>query len=218
MVSEAGAGANAESDGLTEAGHGDALVSLIAALRCLPGVGQRSAMRMAYHLLQHDRGGGAQLAAALQTALAQIRHCQRCRTFTEGELCPLCADPKRDARILCVAETPSDLAAIERSGGYRGLYFVLMGRLSPLDGVGPQSIGLDFLLRRAEEPSVQEVVLATNFTAEGETTAHYLSQALQQQRSDLRITRIARGIPIGAELEFTDLGTILHAFEDRHLA
>jgi len=168
---------------------------------------------MAWHLLQHDREAARRIADALQTAVARIRHCERCHTFTEAEVCSICLDPGRDARQLVVVETPADQAAFERTGSYRGLYFVLMGRLSPLDGIGPSEIGARQLLDRATDGRVEEVILATNFTAEGEATAHVLSEALQSR--GVRVTRLARGVPIGSELEYVDLGTIAHAFVDR---
>jgi recombination protein RecR len=190
-----------------------ALDGLIEALRRLPGVGVKSAQRLAFHLLQHDRDGAKRLARALDDAVAKTRHCARCHTFTEAEVCATCQDPRRDARLLCVVETPADLAALERSGSYAGLYFVLMGRLSPLDGVGAQEIGAAELLDRASDGVVQEVILATSFTAEGEVTAHALAQALRSR--GLKVTRLARGVPAGSELEYVDLGTIAHALVDR---
>ncbi len=189
------------------------LQALIDALRRLPGVGSKSAQRMAYHLLQHDRGGARQLAAALLSAATNVRHCERCHTFTEGALCETCLDASRDARLLCVVETAADQAALERTGSYRGLYFVLMGRLSPLDGVGGHDIGLPELLARACAGGVEEVILATNFTAEGEATAHVIAESLRAR--GVRSTRLARGVPIGSELEYVDLGTIAHALFDR---
>jgi len=191
----------------------NALDSLIEALKRLPGVGQKSAQRMAYHLLQHDREGARRLAQALEHAVATVRHCVRCHTFTEDEVCSTCRDPARERRLLCVVETPADQAAIERSGSYRGLYFVLMGRLSPLDGIGVDDIGLAELLRRATDGEVQEVIVATNFTAEGEATAHAIAQALKAR--GVASTRLARGVPVGSELEYVDLGTIAHALSDR---
>lgn len=190
-----------------------ALDTLIQSLRRLPGVGVRSAQRMAFHLLQHDREGAQVLARALQEAVAQVRHCARCHTFTESEICATCADPRRDASKLCVVETPADQAAMERTAAFKGRYFVLMGKLSPLDGIGPQDIGLDRLLDRAGDGVVQEVILATNFTAEGEATAHVLSERLKAR--GLKVTRLARGVPAGSELEYVDLGTIAHALHDR---
>ena len=190
------------------------LESLTEALRRLPGVGVKSAQRMAYHLLQHDRDGALRLSQALDHAVHGIRHCERCHTFTEQPVCVTCLDPARDTRLLCVVETPADQAAVERTGTYRGLYFVLMGRLSPLDGVGVQDIGLPELLVRVREGEVREVIVATNFTAEGEVTAHAVAEALRPLEG-VRVTRLARGVPIGSELEYVDLGTIAHAFSER---
>lgn len=189
------------------------LQALIEALRRLPGVGVKSAQRMAFHLLQHDRAGAQQIAAALQAAATHIRHCERCNTFTEARICATCLDASRDARQLCVVETPADQAALERSGSYRGLYFVLMGPLSPLDGIGGHDIGLPELLARASDGTVEEVIIATNFTAEGEATSHVLAECLKAR--GIRSTRLARGVPIGSELEYVDLGTIAHALADR---
>ena len=189
------------------------LEGLVEALRRLPGVGVKSAQRMAYHLLQHDRDGARRLADALREAVGRVRHCELCHTFTEQALCSICRDASRDRRQLVVVETPADQAALERTGSYRGLYFVLMGRLSPLDGIGPSEIGARELLDRATDGSVEEVILATNFTAEGEATAHVLAEALRSR--ELRVTRLARGVPIGSELEYVDLGTIAYAFADR---
>ncbi|WP_418320385.1 recombination mediator RecR [Piscinibacter sakaiensis] len=190
-----------------------ALDAVITALRRLPGVGVKSAQRMAFHLLQHDRDGAEQLSVALQRALSAIRNCARCQTFTEDEVCRTCLDPARDASLLCVVESPADQAALERSGGYRGLYFVLMGRLSPLDGMGARDIGLQQLLARAAEPAVSEVILATSFTAEGDITAHVIADTLRSR--GIRSTRLARGVPVGSELEHVDAGTIAHALHDR---
>jgi recombination protein RecR len=189
------------------------LDALIDALRRLPGVGVKSAQRMAFHLLQHDRTGAVLLSRALAEAASGVRHCSRCHTFTEGELCGVCADSGRDARLLCVVETPADQAALERTGSFRGYYYVLMGRLSPLDGVGPREIGLPGLIERAEDGQVEEVIVATNFTAEGEATAHVIGELLRPR--SLRVTRLARGVPVGSELEYVDLGTIAHALADR---
>ena len=189
------------------------LEALVDALRKLPGVGVKSAQRMAFHLLQHDRHGALQLAEALQAAVEQVRHCERCNTFSESALCNICVDPERDARQLCVVETPADQAALERTGSYRGLYFVLMGRISPLDGVGAREIGARTLLERAADGEVEEVILATSFTAEGEATAHVLSEALKSL--GLKATRLARGVPAGSEIEYVDLSTIAHALHDR---
>ena len=190
-----------------------ALEGLIDALRRLPGVGVKSAQRLAFHLLQHDRDGARRLARALDEAVERMHHCSRCHTFTGAELCGTCSDPGRDARLLCVVETPADQAALERSGSYKGLYFVLMGRISPLDGVGTGDIGAAELLERAADGRVQEVILATSFTAEGEVTAHALAQALRTR--GIKVTRLARGVPAGSELEYVDLGTIAHALVDR---
>jgi recombination protein RecR len=186
---------------------------LIQELRRLPGVGVRSAQRMAFHLLQHDRAGAVSLAQALQDAVARMHHCALCHTFTEQNLCAICSDPLRDASKLAVVETPADQAALERTGAFKGRYFVLMGRLSPLDGVGPQDIGADELLQRASDGVVKEVILATNFTAEGEATAHFIGQMLEGR--GLTVTRLARGVPAGSELEYVDLSTIAHALVDR---
>jgi recombination protein RecR len=189
------------------------LDELIQALRVLPGVGPRSAQRMAYHLLQHDRAGAEQLAGALAGALAGVRRCAKCNNFTEDEVCALCRSPRRDAALLCVVETPADLAMVEQTLSYSGMYFVLMGRLSPLDGVGPRDIGLDRLLARAAEGEVREVILATNFTNEGEATAHYIAEMLRSR--SIKVSRIARGVPLGGELEYVDAGTLSQALLDR---
>jgi recombination protein RecR len=189
------------------------LPALIQALRRLPGVGQKSASRMAYHLLQHDREGAQMLAQALQQAATRMRHCEQCHTFTEDVLCDTCRNPQRDRTRLCVVETPADQAAVERTGAFRGLYFVLMGKLSPLDGIGPKDIGLGKLFERATSGDVAEVILATNFTAEGEATAHVVGEALRAR--GINVTRLARGVPAGSELEYVDLGTIAHALIDR---
>jgi len=195
------------------------LEALIDALRRLPGVGVKSAQRMAYHLLQHDREGAQRLAQALAGAAVAVQHCERCHTFTEARICGTCSDPARDARQLLVVESPADQAAMERSGSYRGLYFVLMGRLSPLDGIGVADIGVHPLLARAQDGSVQEVILATGFSAEGEATAHVLAQALRTLTGAdgqmLTVTRLARGVPVGSELEYVDLSTLAHALSDR---
>ena len=189
------------------------LDTLIQSLRRLPGVGVRSAQRMAFHLLQHDREGAQLLARSLHDAVANVRHCALCHTFTEGEVCDTCLDERRDATKLCVVETPADQAALERTAAFKGRYFVLMGKLSPLDGVGPRDIGVHKLIERASDGVVQEVILATNFTAEGEATAHVIGQALKSR--GLTVTRLARGVPAGSELEYVDLGTIAHALVDR---
>jgi recombination protein RecR len=189
------------------------LQALVEALRRLPGVGQKSASRMAFHLLQHDREGARVLARALEHAATSVRHCALCHTFTEDEVCATCRSPQRDRGKLCVVETPADQAAVERTQAFNGLYFVLMGKLSPLDGIGPKDIGLAKLFERATAGEVQEVILATNFTAEGEATAHVIGEALKQR--GLKVSRLARGVPAGSELEYVDLGTIAHALVDR---
>jgi recombination protein RecR len=187
--------------------------SLIEALRRLPGVGAKSAARMAYHLMQHDREGALMLARALEGSVQAVKHCQRCNTFTEADICSTCMDTSRDGSKLCVVETPADQAALERTGAFKGLYFVLMGKISPLDGMGPKEIGAQKLIDRATDGVVQEVILATNFTAEGEATAHIIGTMLKSR--GLSVTRLSRGVPIGSELEYVDLGTIAHALEDR---
>ncbi len=189
------------------------LERLVQALRILPGVGPRSAQRMAFHLLQHDRPGAGELAQALAAALEAVRRCSKCNNFTEDEVCSLCASARRDPSLLCVIETPADLAMVEQTQSYSGMYFVLMGRLSPLDGVGPRDIGLDRLLARASEAEVREVILATNFTNEGEATAHYIAEMLRERR--IKASRIARGVPLGGELEYVDAGTISQALLER---
>ncbi|HXR58734.1 MAG TPA: recombination mediator RecR [Burkholderiales bacterium] len=186
---------------------------LVEALRVLPGVGPRSAQRMAYYLLQHDRAGADALVQALGGALEAVRHCARCNAFTEEEMCSLCRSSRRDPSLLCVVETPADLAMVEQTLSYSGLYFVLMGRLSPLDGVGPRDIGLDRLIARATDGEVQEVILATNFTNEGEATAHYIAEMLRAR--GVKASRIARGVPLGGELEYVDIGTLSQALLDR---
>jgi recombination protein RecR len=191
----------------------NALDVLIQALRRLPGVGVKSASRMAFHLLQHDREGAQTLARALNQAALSVKHCQRCHTFTEADICRTCLNPARDHSKLCVVETPADQSALERTGAYKGLYYVLMGKLSPLDGIGPHELGLKQLFERACDGVVREVILATNFTAEGEATAHVISEALKAR--GLQPTRLARGVPVGSELEYVDLGTIAHALVDR---
>lgn len=189
------------------------LDELIAALRCLPGVGPKSAQRMAYHLLQRDQRGAARLAGALGHALQVLRHCERCNTFSEEPVCQRCANPRRDAGLLCVVEMPADLAMIEQTQSYDGLYYVLMGRLSPLDGIGPRELGLDRLIARATDGTVREVILATNFTNEGEATAHTVATLLAAR--GLKVSRISRGVPVGGELEHTDTGTIAQALVER---
>ncbi|MDR1855031.1 MAG: recombination mediator RecR [Azoarcus sp.] len=189
------------------------LDELVSALRCLPGVGPRSAQRMAWHLLQRDRKGAARLTQALERSLAVLRHCERCNGFSEEEVCARCANPRRDASRLCVVETPADLAMIEQTQSYDGLYYVLMGRLSPLDGIGPRELGLDRLLARASDGEVKEVILATNFTNEGEATAHTVAALLTAR--GLAVSRLSRGVPVGGELEHTDIGTIAQAMAER---
>ena len=193
-----------------------ALDELIQALRCLPGVGPKSAQRMAYHLLQRDPKGAERLARGLSEAIGRIRHCARCNTFTEAEMCSVCSSPRRDGSLLCVVESPGDLLMMEQTQSFSGLYFVLMGRLSPLDGIGPHEIHLDRLLTRATDGVVKEVILATNFTVEGEATAHYISELLSGK--GLTVTRIARGLPVGGELEHVDAGTLAQAFIERRPA
>ncbi|HYK24857.1 MAG TPA: recombination mediator RecR [Steroidobacteraceae bacterium] len=191
------------------------LSGLIDALRALPGVGPKTAQRMAFHLLQEDRPGAQSLADALGAALASVRRCERCRMLTEGELCSICSSPQRDATLLCVVESAADVLAIEQSGSYRGRYFVLMGHLSPLDGIGPEQLGardLDALLAAG---GVEEVILATNSTVEGEATAHFLGELAQ--RRGVRVSRIAHGVPMGGELEYVDGGTLAHALTGRQL-
>ena len=189
------------------------LEQLIESLRVLPGVGQKSAQRMAYHLLERDREGGKRLATALAGAVERIGHCERCRDFSESELCAICASASRDAHLLCVIETPADRLAIEQATDYRGLYFVLHGRLSPLDGIGPRELGLDRLGERLGDGQVQEMIIATNPTVEGEATAHYLAQLARQH--GVRPSRPAHGRPVGGELEYVDRGTLSHAFGSR---
>lgn len=189
------------------------LDELIEALRCLPGVGPRSSQRMAFHLLERDREGGRRLAKVMAQAMDRIGHCRRCRTFTESEVCRLCANPNRSDSVLCVVETPADVVAIEQAVDYRGLYFVLGGRLSPLDGIGPREIGLDQLEGRLREGQVEELILATNPTVEGEATAHYIGEMARAR--GVRTTRIAHGVPVGGELELVDGGTLAHAFAGR---
>lgn len=191
----------------------NALDALIQGLRRLPGVGVKSASRMAFHLLQHDREGAQSLARVLQEATTRVQHCALCHTFTEARICRTCLDPQRDPSKLCVVETPADQSAVERTAAFKGLYFVLMGKLSPLDGIGPREIGLQKLFDRATDGVVREVILATNFTAEGEATAHVIGEALRLR--GLQVTRLARGVPAGSELEYVDLGTIAHAMVDR---
>ncbi len=193
--------------------HSPRIERLIEALRCLPGVGPKSAQRMTYHLLERDRAGGRRLAEALLAAMDQVGNCRRCRTFSETEICALCTSSARDTALLCVVESPADVAALEQSTGYRGLYFVLMGHLSPLDGIGPQELGLDLLEARLAAGEVRELILATNPTVEGEATAHYIADMARAR--GVRATRIAHGVPLGGELEYIDGGTLSHAFAGR---
>jgi recombination protein RecR len=188
------------------------LEELIVALRCLPGVGPKSAQRMAYHLLQRDRAGALRLAQSLEAAASNIRHCSKCNNFSEQDVCALCASARRDASLLCVVEMPADLLMMEQTQCYRGMYFVLMGRLSPLDGIGAKELHFDRLARRVQEQPC-EVILATNFTVEGDATAHYLANLLQAQ--GVKVSRIARGLPVGGELEQVDSGTLAQAILER---
>jgi len=193
-----------------------ALEQLVEALRCLPGVGPKSALRMAYYLLQRDRKGAGILAKSLDQALQVVSHCNLCNNFSEQEICPLCASPARDHTLLCIVEMPSDLMMLEQTQTYQGMYFVLMGRLSPLDGIGPRDIHLDKLLKRAQDGKVEEVILATNYTVEGEATAHYVSELLRAR--GIQVSRIARGLPMGGEIEHVDSGTLAQALlERRHV-
>lgn len=191
------------------------LQNLVDALRCLPGVGPKSAQRMTLHLLERDRAGAEALADALREAVDKVGHCTRCRNFTELEVCEICVDPKRDAATVCVVETPADVVAVEQSAGFRGLYFVLMGHLSPIDGIGPAEIGLEQFHQRVIDEGIQEVILATNPTVEGEATAYYLTEMLQGV--GVRVSRIAHGVPLGGELEYVDGSTLAHALAGRRL-
>jgi recombination protein RecR len=194
-----------------------ALDALTEALRRLPGVGPKTAQRMAMHLLQHDRAGAEQLGQSLLHAIESIQHCQECNTFTEAPICAMCESSERDRSQLCVVESPSDLLAIEQSHAWRGVYFVLMGRLSPLDGVGPREIHMDRLMARILSDEVKEIVIATNFTPEGEATAHAIERLIQMKglEGEKKVSRLARGVPVGGELEYIDLGTIAQAMRDR---
>lgn len=191
----------------------DLITELVSALRCLPGVGPKSAQRMAYHLLERNRAGARHLAGVLANAAEKVGHCRRCRTLTEHDLCALCAAPRRDDALLCVVESPADVHVIEQTSSYSGRYFVLMGHLSPLDGIGPQDIGIDVLQTRLDTGHIQEVILATNSTVEGEATAHYIAERVRAR--GIKATRIAHGVPMGGELEFVDGGTISHALAGR---
>ena len=185
----------------------------MTALRCLPGVGPKSSQRMALHLLERDRIGAQRLVESLQTALDRIGHCRQCRDLSETDLCALCANPRRDRSLLCVIETPADVLAVEQSTGFQGLYFVLMGHLSPLDGIGPAELGLDALETRLDQGEIREIILATNPTVEGEATAYYIAEMARER--GIRATRIAHGVPLGGELEYVDGGTLAHAFAGR---
>lgn len=191
------------------------LERLIEALRCLPGVGPKTAQRMAFHLLERHRENGKNLARIMQEAMEQIAHCQICRTFSETPVCKLCSAPNRDKSLLCIVETPLDLTAVEQMGHYRGLYFVLMGHLSPLDGIGPEDLGIQHLITLLREGTIKETILATNPTVEGEATAHYLSELIKEYQ--IKVTRIAHGVPLGGELEYIDSGTLAHAFAGREI-
>lgn len=193
-----------------------AIEALKLALKALPGVGPKNAQRMAFHLMERNREGAKEIADALNYALTSVRSCDRCNTFCEGELCDICSSPKRDQALLCVVETPADLEAVEQVGSYQGLYFVLMGRLSPLEGVGPDKLGFKKLNRIVAENEIKEVVIATNITAEGDATADYAQQLLSPY--DVRVTRLARGVPVGGELEYMDQRTLAAAFKDRRNA
>jgi len=190
-----------------------ALENLIDALRCLPGVGPKSAQRMTLHLLERDREGAMALADALSAAVERVDHCSRCRNFTELTVCEICSDTRRDSKTICVVETPADVLAIEESGGFKGIYFVLMGHLSPIDGIGPAEIGLDTFHQRVVDEGIAEVILATNPTVEGEATAYYLTDMLQSE--GVQLTRIAHGVPLGGELEYVDGSTLAHALSGR---
>jgi len=191
------------------------LIRLIETLRCLPGVGPKSAQRMAFHLLEKDRNGGSSLAEALQKALQTVGRCQRCRMFAEAELCPVCSSPVRDQSLLCIVESPADVAAIEQSGSFRGCYFVLMGHLSPLDGIGPDELGFAQLDDLLSAGHIKEAILATNTTVEGEATAHVISEIAARHR--VKSSRIAHGVPMGGELEYVDGGTLAHALAGRQI-
>lgn len=189
------------------------LESLLEALRCLPGVGSRTAQRMALHLLERDRAGGRRLAQSLEQAMAEIGRCRRCRNFTSTDVCAICSSDQRSGRLLCVVETPADVVAIEQATAFDGRYFVLLGRLSPLDGIGPEDLGLEQLEELLREGGVEEVIVATNSTVEGEATAHYIAGLAE--RHGVRLSRLAQGVPLGGELEHTDRGTLAHAFASR---
>lgn len=189
------------------------LQDLIDALRCLPGVGQKTAQRMAFHLLERQRQQGVHLSVMLNQAMAQIQHCQICRNFTEQSICQICAHPRRNQHLICIVETPADVLAIEQAATFHGRYFVLMGRLSPLDGIGPKELHLDVLQKQLSQPLIEEIILATNTTVEGEATAHYIAQMAKNYQ--IPCSRIAHGVPLGGELEYVDSGTLAHAFSGR---
>ena len=189
------------------------LNELVDAFKCLPGIGARTAQRMSFHLLEHDRPAGLKLAAAMQQAIEKITHCQRCRTLTEHDLCRICNNSARDESLLCIVENPSDVIALEQATDYKGFYFVLMGKLSPLDGIGPEQLGLDLLESRLKNGEVKELILATNPTIEGEVTAHYIHELAASH--EVPATRIAHGVPVGGELDYVDSGTLSHAFDGR---
>ncbi len=186
---------------------------LVQSLRCLPGVGPKSAQRMAFHLLERNREGGLQLAEMLHTALTQVGHCHQCHTLSELDVCGICSDQRRDHSMLCIVESPADVVALEQAGSYRGVYFVLMGHLSPIDGIGPEEIGIDRLIERVRDQAVKEVILATNPTVEGEATAYYITE--QVKALGVLVSRIAHGVPLGGELEYVDSGTLAHALSGR---
>jgi recombination protein RecR len=202
-----------ESRAQIPSSHPPAIESLIQALKSLPGVGSRTAQRFTYHLLQHDREAAADLAICLSEALQHIKHCERCNTLTEKQICETCASGKRNSRLLCIVESPADQQMMEQTVAYQGLYYVLMGRLSPLDGVGPGDLKFDRAIARASEADIDEVILATNFNPEGEATAHYLWEVLRAK--NIKVTRLARGVPVGSELEYVDPSTIAQALRDR---
>lgn len=189
------------------------LQQLINSLRCLPGVGPKSAQRMAFHLLERDSDGAVALSKALQKAVEEIGHCQQCRTLSENEICDICEDEKRDKTLLCVLESPVDVLAVEQTGGFNGRYFVLSGHLSPIDGIGPEDLGIDILLDKVQNSEIKELILATNPTVEGEATAHFIAE--QVKSLDIKVSRIAHGVPVGGELEFVDGGTLAHALAGR---
>jgi len=191
----------------------NSIESLITALRCFPGIGPKSAQRMVYYILERGKEKGLQLAKALEEAISTVTNCKQCRAFTETEICHICADKKRDASLLCVVETPVDIIALEQTRSYNGLYFVLMGRLSPLDGIGPNEIGINLLQQRLEQGHIQELILATNLTMEGEATAHYIANLVANK--NIKCTRIAHGVPMGGELEYLDGNTLAKALSGR---